>query len=89
MVDRFQHNFEFCRPEVLQQKPYGKAVDVWSIGVIVILRALLLDEPQTLSSGLHPTQRLSAILRYVNTHAPLAQQRRCLQTKTTPIFLHK
>jgi len=28
--------FPFCfsAPEVLAQKPYGKAVDVWSIGVI-------------------------------------------------------
>lgn len=24
----------FTAPEVLAQKPYGKAVDVWSIGVI-------------------------------------------------------
>lgn len=24
----------FLAPEVLAQKPYGKAVDVWSIGVI-------------------------------------------------------
>lgn len=27
-------NFNFSAPEVLAQKPYGKAVDVWSIGVI-------------------------------------------------------
>lgn len=26
--------FIFAAPEVLAQKPYGKAVDVWSIGVI-------------------------------------------------------
>jgi calcium/calmodulin-dependent protein kinase I len=26
--------FFFTAPEVLAQKPYGKAVDVWSIGVI-------------------------------------------------------
>lgn len=26
--------FRFTAPEVLAQKPYGKAVDVWSIGVI-------------------------------------------------------
>lgn len=26
--------FLFTAPEVLAQKPYGKAVDVWSIGVI-------------------------------------------------------
>lgn len=26
--------FLFIAPEVLAQKPYGKAVDVWSIGVI-------------------------------------------------------
>lgn len=26
--------FYFSAPEVLAQKPYGKAVDVWSIGVI-------------------------------------------------------
>ena len=24
----------FAAPEVLAQKPYGKAVDIWSIGVI-------------------------------------------------------
>jgi calcium/calmodulin-dependent protein kinase I len=27
-------SFCFSAPEVLAQKPYGKAVDVWSIGVI-------------------------------------------------------
>lgn len=27
-------NLYFTAPEVLAQKPYGKAVDVWSIGVI-------------------------------------------------------
>lgn len=27
----------YVAPEVLQQKPYGKAVDVWSIGVIAYI----------------------------------------------------
>lgn len=30
----FSNRFNFAAPEVLAQKPYGKAVDVWSIGVI-------------------------------------------------------
>lgn len=29
--------FFFSAPEVLAQKPYGKAVDVWSIGVIAYI----------------------------------------------------
>lgn len=28
------YGIHFLAPEVLAQKPYGKAVDVWSIGVI-------------------------------------------------------
>ena len=28
------YRFNLSAPEVLAQKPYGKAVDVWSIGVI-------------------------------------------------------
>lgn len=30
-------NFIILAPEVLAQKPYGKAVDVWSIGVIAYI----------------------------------------------------
>ena len=29
--------FLFAAPEVLAQKPYGKEVDVWSIGVIAYI----------------------------------------------------
>lgn len=33
----FLKSFSFSAPEVLAQKPYGKAVDVWSIGVIAYI----------------------------------------------------
>ncbi|CAG0897641.1 unnamed protein product, partial [Cyprideis torosa] len=38
MVQCAQHaRMEMYTPEVLAQKPYGKAVDVWSIGVIAYI----------------------------------------------------
>jgi len=30
-------NFHYLAPEILLQQPYGKAVDVWSIGVIAYI----------------------------------------------------
>lgn len=37
LISKSQQFKNILAPEVLAQKPYGKAVDVWSIGVIAYI----------------------------------------------------